>query len=476
MRRAYRATEGAGEPEAAEELEFERLFAEGIHYANMVRAPSPLAERILLTHGVVKHLDDLMAISRDVSPSTSKPFVPLTTLQGSLWNQSMLYHKITYRPPGSASPSLAPTNTIKELGIGMVTADVERLATHSEERDKAFYPVPSDASLRLGDSTGIEGASMDQLFDPQSGNGNGKRNGPLAEEANFFGLEQARRPASAFASSSSSSPADSEAKWTAHPPYRFAVEFWDVDALKEKSRLHSHTIWYAGSLYNVYVQVVRKKGVQLGIYLHRQSTVDPIPPSSASTGGILPPPPPHRGHLLTRATSSASIPRPPSAVSAHSHNGSTVPIPHPPLGRTVASTPSTPVSAPGSPPSAASVFSRSSKTLHASTSSVGSTHVASSISLPATAPPVAPPQPYRDPRPAVSAYFTIACASATGASLTRFTSAPDVFSVSQSWGWKSSSLRTEEYLEVDADGQPAPVALPAVREVSLRATVVLGVV
>lgn len=419
-----------------------------------------------------------MTISRDISSSTGKPFVPLATLQASLWNQSTLYHKITYRPPGSASPSLAPTNTIKELGIGVVAADIERPALHPEERDKAFYPVPGDASLRLGDSTGIEGASMDQLFDPQNGNGNGKKNGPLAEEANFFGLEQARRPASAF--SSSPGPADPEAKWTAHPPYRFAVEFWDVDALKEKSRLHSHTVWYAGSLYNVYVQVVRKKGVQLGIYLHRQSTVDPIPPSSAPTGGILPPHPHHKGHFLTRATSSASIPRPPSALSAYSHNGSVVSIPHPPLGRAVASTPTTPVATPGSPSSAtlatASTFSRSSKTLHTSAGSVGSVHVASLISLPATAPPVAPLQPYRDPRPAVSAYFTIACASATGASLTRFTSAPDVFSVSQSWGWKSSSLRTEEYLEVDADGQPAPVALPAAREVSLRATVVLGVV
>ena len=96
--------------------------------------------------------------------------------------------------------------------------------------------------------------------------------------------------------------------------------------------------------------------------------------------------------------------------------------------------------------------------------------------LPATAPPATPVQPYRDPRPVVSAYFTIACASATGASLTRFTSAPDTFAVSQSWGWKSSSLRTEEYLEADADGQPVSVVMPAGKEVSLRATVVLGVV
>ncbi|OSX62849.1 hypothetical protein POSPLADRAFT_1046241 [Postia placenta MAD-698-R-SB12] len=48
----------------------------------------------------------------------------------------------------------------------------------------------------------------------------------------------------------------------------------------------------------------------------------------------------------------------------------------------------------------------------------------------------------------VSAYSTIVCVSSTGTSLTRFTSAPDVFSVSQNWDWKLSSLRTEEYTKV----------------------------
>ena len=73
-----------------------------------------------------------------------------------------------------------------------------------------------------------------------------------------------------------------------------------------------------------------------------------------------------------------------------------------------------------------------------------------------------PTQAYRDPRSAVSAYFSVACASATGGSLTRFTSAPDVFSVSQSWGWKSSTLMLDEVAisgggeEGAGDGEPLP--------------------
>ena len=392
-------------------------------------------------------MDDLMHISQDVSPSTGKPYVPLAVLQAASWSQSTLAHRITFKAPGASSPSLSSANAAKILGIGIPASEVEQ-HTRPGGPDDLYYPIPGDSSLRLGDSTGLEGASMDQLFDIS----NTKRGTLQATEANFFGLEPVRQPASALIASSSELPSsstsstDAQIQWTTHPPFRFAVEFWDVDALKEKSRLHSHTVWYAGSLYNVYVQVVRKKGVQLGIYLHRQSVADPIPPSSAPVSGAMGP----RERALAGRGPSSSVSSPRSPLTA---SGS---LPSPlfsSLARTTTSspihaTPGTPV--PGSP------------TAH--------------VGLPATAPPAAPPQPYRDPRPAVSAYFTIACASATGASLTRFTSAPDTFAVSQSWGWKSSSLRTEEYLEVDAEGQPVPVVMPAGREVSLRATVVLGVV
>ena len=404
-------------------------------------------------------MDDLMQISKDVSPSTGKPFVSLTLLQAALWNQSTLSHRITYRPPGSSSPSLSPTDTTKVLGVGVAAAEVEQ---HAQRPDDLYYPIPGDSSLRLGDSTGLEGASMDQLFEV----GNTKKGAPQPTEANFFGLEPLRQPASelvtSVSSSSSSSLAGPQGKWTTHPPFRFAVEFWDVDALKEKSRLHSHTVWYAGSLYNVYVQVVRKKGVQLGIYLHRQSVVDPIPPSSAPVAGMVPSIS-RESRLLGRgASSSVSSPRSPLAGTlGHSPKSPSLASFSSRTQSPIHATPGTPI--PGTP-----TLSRMSTATHLPTASVGT--------LPATAPPAAPIQPYRDPRPAVCAYFTIACASATGASLTRFTSAPDTFSVSQSWGWKSSSLRTEEYLEVDADGQPVPVVMPAGREVSLRATVVLGVV
>jgi hypothetical protein len=82
----------------------------------------------------------------------------------------------------------------------------------------------------------------------------------------------------------------------------------------------------------------------------------------------------------------------------------------------------------------------------------------------------------------IAAYFMVSCASATGSSQTRFSSAPDAFSIGQSWGWKSSSLKSEEYVDVGADEDiedlvSVPRKLkPKGKEVSFRATIVLGLV
>jgi len=81
----------------------------------------------------------------------------------------------------------------------------------------------------------------------------------------------------------------------------------------------------------------------------------------------------------------------------------------------------------------------------------------------------------------IAAYFMVSCASATGSSQTRFSSAPDVFSVGQSWGWKSSSLKSEEYVDFGGEEDGEAFAFPARKtrhgkEVSFRATVVVGLV
>lgn len=58
--------------------------------------------------------------------------------------------------------------------------------------------------------------------------------------------------------------------YSSYPPFRFAAEFPNPRSLKEKKRVYSRTVFYAGSLWNVYIQKVRSaKNPQLGVYLHR---------------------------------------------------------------------------------------------------------------------------------------------------------------------------------------------------------------
>ncbi|KAF1999202.1 hypothetical protein P154DRAFT_523431 [Amniculicola lignicola CBS 123094] len=58
--------------------------------------------------------------------------------------------------------------------------------------------------------------------------------------------------------------------YTEFPPFRFSAEFQNPRFLKEKKRVYSRTVSYAGSLWNIYIQKVRSaKNVQLGVYLHR---------------------------------------------------------------------------------------------------------------------------------------------------------------------------------------------------------------
>ncbi|KAJ6626959.1 hypothetical protein B0H10DRAFT_1997416 [Mycena sp. CBHHK59/15] len=447
-----------------------RLFKQGVYYCHM-------------------SMEDVIHISKDSSPTTKQPFVSIAVLQAAHWQNSIWRQEVAARPSPSSPPSLdtqvrpapaptpgSPVQREKELGITQTTAEISaRLSASDPTLDKMgpYYLVPGDSSQRIGDNGGSVNPppaggsapptlSMDELFTtsftPSSPASPTMAKPPTAAptplsrasagEANFFGIQSMRYTAAGCVAADPGG----KARWSPYPPFRFSVEFWDLEALKEKARLYSHTVWYGGSFFNAYVQVVRKKGtVQLGIYLHRQSTLD-VPGASAPPG-VREPRERHASLVHTRGPSLPAIVSPPSP--APTHYSPSIHPSHPPTRST------TPVSVAASLPS---MGSSPPSGLLAGTG--GNTH-------PATAAPVPPAAPYRDPRPAVTAYFTISCASATGASQTRFASAPDVFCVSQSWGWKSSSLRTEEYMDVVA---AADEGVPRGRQLSLRACVVLGLV
>lgn len=287
---------------------------------------------------------------------------------------------------------------------------------------------------------------------------------------------------------------------------RFSTEWWDADTLKEKARLYSVTRSYAGSLFNVYIQVVRRRGLQLGLYLHRQSVVDPVPLASSapgsrerSTSGA--------GPMLRHSPSSILSPR---ALDAY--GPSEVPMQISTrisqLTGAVSSSPPTPTStltqlpniprvgSPGASPvtgvggiggiTPSSTFPGAAGSPRSSISTTYTTYFRSAS--PANNPHA---DSYRDPRASVRAYFSITCPSASGTSMTTFRSGPDDFATDGSWGWRSSACveipnpplkESPENENARADaGPPKDRDSAAVRQwlrelTSVRAAIVIGVV
>jgi hypothetical protein len=256
-----------------------------------------------------------------------------------------------------------------------------------------------------------------------------------------------------------------QSRWSAFEPMRLSVEFWGVDALEHSAdRLYSPTFFYAGSLWNLYVQTVKKqRGLQLGIYLHRQSPNEepPMPSAPPGTTGTLS----RRGHIL--AWSAAA---PPEAegqeeeadlsgdVAATADGASFLPTSH--------------SDGPASAPAAGATFSGPSRNTRSSTSQPASK---ASLTIGGLSPTSRPIMPYVDTRERLRVYFSIHCPSPLGSFLTRFSSAPDSFTLSQSWGWKSSSLLGCMYLPdgelVGVQARNKPETAPR-----FRCSVTLGLV
>ena len=199
--------------------------------------------------------------------------------------------------PGSMprTVSSSPSDR-KELGLVIESIDLaaglgkgkmkEKLEAEGEDGEGPdLWSVPIDTSLRIGDPTNIDGLFSNQPLSDAT------KTRPTGNAENFFGLMSARTTLRGAGTGTGTGPQQAQTadqsqsqRYTPHAPFRFGVEFWGLGTLKEKVRLHSHTVWYAGSLWNVYTQAVRKKGglgVQVGVYLHRQSSVDPLPGVSA---------------------------------------------------------------------------------------------------------------------------------------------------------------------------------------------------
>ncbi|KAF2201922.1 hypothetical protein GQ43DRAFT_17500 [Delitschia confertaspora ATCC 74209] len=270
--------------------------------------------------------------------------------------------------------------------------------------------------------------------------------------------------------------------YTEFPPFRFSVEFPNPRVLRDRKRVYSRTVSYAGSLWNIYIQRVQSsKSVQLGVYLHRarenetddkltgssltEQNVGPVQEQIGRFSGIQN----HRGRRRPNLHSwadqddgSGSGGDPDVSRGGTARRIYGIVRPMYPIGRpgnldegfTLSGVPTSsarnaemqrvlkaepdiaavstydeddPSDSDDEDPNAAypnpSVFL-------SGTSKSG----AAQATLPA----------YIDGRPTIRTYFKIYSPSKGGRMLSVYESAPDRFNFSQSWGWKSSTLMLDE--------------------------------
>lgn len=216
-------------------------------------------------------------------------------------------------------------------------------------------------------------------------------------------------------------PEPTAVNYTKYPPFRFAAEFPNPRLLKEKKRVYSRTVFYCGSLWNIYVQRVASRNKQLGVYLHRVDS-----DGTESTAGT------DETELSTSAGTSSMR----GILSRGQQKSGQTDV----LG-------SSPLSASESFPGADAARSPG------ASDSEGDNHIETehfaAFSSKRRVPTL---PPYVDSRPTIKTYFKIYSPSRGGRMLSVYESAPDKFNFSQSWGWKSSTLMLDEGM-MDEEGE-----------------------
>jgi hypothetical protein len=284
-----------------------------------------------------------------------------------------------------------------------------------------------------------------------------------------------------------------------YPPFRFSAEFPNPRLLKEKKRVYSRTVFYAGSLWNIYIQKVRSaKNPQLGVYLHRAKEREADEGQTLSgtagnlagsvderigllerqmimggdrrdrtnrRGGFQARVPDHRHHIdlsgnrshtdddgsmsafrrRTYGIDHGMLDTSYTAFDSGDSDSSDSPLnlPHIDAGGPL----STPYDQPGTnaslthfPPPNPPLSSAG-----APSSTTSRLFLPGPLSLSQSQSRQAPAlPPYTDARPTIKTYFKIYSPSKGGRLLSVYESAPDKFDFSQSWGWKSSTLMLDE--------------------------------
>ncbi|KAI9762448.1 MAG: hypothetical protein M4579_000424 [Chaenotheca gracillima] len=280
--------------------------------------------------------------------------------------------------------------------------------------------------------------------------------------------------------------------FTYYPPYRFSVSFPNPRVLKERKRVYSRTVWYAGSMWKIYVQKVRSsKNTQLGVYLHRakEREVDEYVGRVASARSVderignL-----ERDMLLQKTERTirrleqmqeTQLEEGEGSSSSGDHNavaydeGGSSQHGAMPASRGQARSGKQPSTLRLTPTSRAADIRANEFNLEDDSDDDDEDFEDDAAAEEQFSQIPTFPQ-YTDTRPTIKTYFKIFSPSKGGRMLSVYESAPDGFNFSQSWGWKSSTLILDDGTEESDDPNAVAGTGRLYKDSRLRFSVILG--
>ncbi|GAB7338346.1 hypothetical protein MBLNU457_4651t1 [Dothideomycetes sp. NU457] len=447
---------------------------------------------VLLDEGIhYIHLDfEHLQHMRKAKDSLGLPMMPEKVISNALWMQMELRQKVLNAQENDLELNLShavdhavsPGHTAKETGMGILDplpSNKGKQQAQSEDSDDEDIPSnswdgngkPRKFWIPSTDCNIVMGGNADPVIATSSTTGTQRHTARLSATiqpediqwaADFSAASADTRPLGMRPGSANGQISDMKpVAYSRFPPFRFAVEFPNPRMLKENKRFYSRTIFYAGSLWNIYIQKKRSnKNPQLGVYLHRAKECG-SEEAIAETAGLgqgtvderiglleremLMRADRHEAHLRRRweerrqdahdaeAGDSSGSADPDATLVSRNTLGRLSGLHDSRRSEAVART---------------SFESKHDSLLVPTASSTDDDSDNSSTNTDlerlsrAYHVPTLPP--YVDGRPTIKTYFKIYSPSKRGRMLSVYESAPDKFNFSQSWGWKSNSLMLDE--------------------------------
>ncbi|PNS14231.1 Germ cell-less protein-like 1 [Sphaceloma murrayae] len=435
---------------------------------------------VLLDEGIhYVHLDyEHLQYIKKATDIFGLPVMPEKVISDALWMQLELRQRVLNATESSMELGLSrpaddlhpPTpeplslldasspkgkNRLSATSTSTQDDDIPSNSWDSNGRPRKFWIPSADCNIVMGGSLDPIIASSPATNSRHLARLSGTLQPEDVQWASDFGAASADtrplppRPSSAGALSLDAKPV----AYTHFPPFRFAAEFPNPRVLKEKKRVYSRTIFYAGSLWNIYIQKVRSsKNPQLGVYLHRakERETEEALVSTAGLGqgtvderiGML-----EREMLIRRERHGARRGR--RSVGDGEGEGE---------GEGESSASGEGEARLGRQGRGREGRKEGGRERSTSSSSRRSGRQDSDDELhddpdlAALDTEYVPALPgYVDARPTIKTYFKIYSPSKGGRMLSVYESAPDRFNFSQSWGWKSSTLMVDEGLGDEGD-------------------------